>query len=397
MEIRLARLGTQGGTLVKSRWKVGTMACCAVLLGSARLEARSFHSRTPLVYVGTMGATARGIYAYRFNAVTGESTFLELAAETPNPSFLAVSHDRRFLYAVNELGDGQGGGRVSAFRIDAEGNLALIDSVASGGANPCDLALDRKNTVLLVANCTGGNVTLLPLQRDGGVAEPAAVVQHSGSGFDPVRQKGPYTHGVAITPDGGFAAVADFGLDKIFLHPLDARRRTLRAGDRFATVVPGGAVRHVVFTPNGRFLYAIDELDSALTVFRYNHGTLRRLETLSALPPDATVKRGGSEIAVDRSGRFLYVSIRGEENKIAVFALDQHTGHPSPIQFVSSAGIMPRHFALSPDGSWLAVANQNSHSIVWMRRDPLSGRLAETALRSEQVNSPTCIVFVNIH
>ena len=50
-----------------------------------------------------MGAGASGIYAYRFNAVTGESTFLGLAAETPNPSFLAVSHDRRFLYAVNEL------------------------------------------------------------------------------------------------------------------------------------------------------------------------------------------------------------------------------------------------------------------------------------------------------
>ena len=116
-------------------------------------------------------------------------------------------------------------GRVSAFRIGADGKLALIDSVASGGANPCDVALDRKSTVLLVANCTGGNVSLVPLRRDGGVAEPTAVVRHSGSGFDPVRQKGPYAHGVAITPDGGFAAVADFGLDKIFLHPLDARRR----------------------------------------------------------------------------------------------------------------------------------------------------------------------------
>jgi 6-phosphogluconolactonase len=131
-----------------------------------------------------------------------------------------------------------------------------------------------------------------------------------------------------------------------------------------------------------------------LTVLRYNHGTLRKMETLSALPPGATVKRGGSEIAVDPSGRFLYVSIRGEENKIAVFALNQRTGHPSPVQFVSSGGIMPRHFALSPDGSWLAVANQKSDSIVWLRRDPQSGRLTEPAQHGDKVPSPTCVVFV---
>jgi 6-phosphogluconolactonase len=234
----------------------------------------------------------------------------------------------------------------------------------------------------------------LPIGRDGGVAPPTAVVRHRGSGVDPVRQKGPYAHGVAITPDDDFAAVADFGLDRIFLHPLDVRQQSLREGNSFASVVPGGAVRHIAFTPNGRFLYAIDEFDSALTVFRYNHGTLRKIETLSALPPGATVKRGGSEIAVDPASRFLYVSIRGEENKIAVFALDQRTGHLSPIQFASTGGIMPRHFALSPDGSWLAVANQNSDSIVWMRRHAQSGKLTQTVQHSDHVPSPTCIVFV---
>lgn len=286
-------------------------------------------------------------------------------------------------------------GRVSAFSVDAKGKLTLIDSVASGGANPCDLALGRSGVALIVANCAGGSVALLPVRLDGGLDEPAAVVQHQGRRVDAMPQRGPYAHGVAITPDNHFVAVADFGLDQIFMHPFDAGRRTLREGASAASVVPGGAVRHIVFTPNGRFLYAIDEVDSALTVFRYNHGTLRKLETVSALPSNAAVKRGGSEVVVDRSGRFLYVSIRGDENKIAVYQLDQRTGHPTPIQFVSTQGIMPRHFALSPDGAWLAVANQNSHSIVWMRRDTQSGRLMRNAQASEQVNSPTCIVFVN--
>jgi len=374
---------------VTSRWLCAIIGL--LLFSPLNLAAGDSHAQNFLVFVGTLGSSLRGIYAYRFNAATGAATFLGLAVETPNPSFIAVSPDQHTLYAVNEIPDGN----VSAFRIGPEGKLALIDFVPSGGANPCDLALDRKGTVLLVANCSGGSVALLPIRKDGGLAEPTAVVQHHGSGVDPVRQKGPYAHGVAITPDGDFAAVADYGLDKIFVHPLDVQRQTLREGDSFAGVVLGGAVRHIAFTPNGKFLYAIDEFDSALTVFRYSHGALRKLETLSALLPAATVKRGGSEITVDPSGRYLYVSIRGEENKIAVFAIDRLTGHPSPIQFISSGGIMPRHFALSPDGSWLAVANQNSHSIVWMRRDAQSGKLASNAQQSEQVNSPTCVVFVN--
>jgi 6-phosphogluconolactonase len=342
-----------------------------------------------------MGASAKGIYAYRFNPTSGKATFLGLAAETPNPSFLVASHDGRFLYAVNEVG-GHEGGRVSAFRIAREGKLALIDSVTSGGKNPCDLALDRSGVALLVANCAGGSVALLPVRPDGGLDQPAAVVQDQARAVDPVRQRSPYAHGVAIAPDNHFVAVADFGLDQIFLHPFDPSRHTLREDTSAATVVPGGAVRHIVFTPNGKFLYGIDEVDSALTVFGYSLGALVKLETLSALPPGATAKRGGSEVAVDRSGRFLYVSIRGDENKIAVYELDQRTGHPTPIQFVSTEGTMPRHFALSPDGAWLAVVNQNSHSIVWMRRDAQSGRLTTNAKRDEHVNSPTCIVFVNM-
>ncbi|HEX5285059.1 MAG TPA: lactonase family protein [Bryocella sp.] len=362
----------------------------------AHLEARNSHKRPLLVFVGTMGVNAQGIYAYRFNPATGQATFLGLAAVTPNPSFLVASRDGRSLYAANEIGiRGREVGRVSAFRVSADGKLTLIDSVASGGANPCDLALDHSGGALLVANCAGGSVALLPVRPDGGLDEPAAVVQHQAHGADPLRQRSPYAHGVAITPDNHFVAVADFGLDQIFLHPFDSSRRILRENTSAAAVVPGGAVRHIVFTPNGSFLYAIDEVDSALTVFRYRDGGLRKLETLSALPRGATTKRGGSELVVDRSGRFLYVSIRGDENKIVVYHLNQRTGHPTPIQFVSTEGIMPRHFALSPDGVWLVVANQNSHSIVWMRRDSQSGRLAANAQRSEQVNSPTCIVLVN--
>src|ERR1035441_663154 len=74
-----------------------------------------------LIYVGTYtdkGST--GIYAYRFDPVTGVSNSIGSAAETPNPSFLAVGAGQKYLYAVNEIDNFNGGhaGAVSAFAID---------------------------------------------------------------------------------------------------------------------------------------------------------------------------------------------------------------------------------------------------------------------------------------
>ncbi|MGH9588809.1 MAG: lactonase family protein, partial [Terracidiphilus sp.] len=113
-----------------------------------------------------------------------------------------------------------------------------------------------------------------------------------------------------------------------------------------------------------------------------------------ALPGGAPPQKGGSELAFDSSGRFLYASVRGDENNIAVFSIDPRTGIPRPLQFISSEGKMPRHFALDLTSSWLAVANQKSHSIIWLRRDPATGRLRSVHDRSLELDAPMCIAFV---
>lgn len=350
-----------------------------------------------LVFAGTMTKGAsQGIYAYRFDPLSGDIRFLGLAAATPNPSFLVVSRDQRFLYAANELPSGdEAGDTVSAFRIVGDiGRLEFLNKVPSGAKGPCDLALDGTGRALLVTGCNDGSVALLPVRADGWLGMPTAVVQHQGASINPVRQNGPHAHGVAITPDNRFAAVADLGMDKVLLHPFDLQMQTLGNAVQEASVTPGGGVRHLAFLPGGRFLYSIDELDSRLTVFAYAKGRLRKTEMISALPPGVPPSRGGSEVIPDRSGRFLYVSIRGEQNQIAVFVIDRKTGHPDPLEFISTEGTMPRHFALDTSETWIAAANQNSHTIVWLRRDPATGKLASAHRLSTEVDSPTCIVFV---
>ena len=364
------------------------------------LQGEAGHARgtSYLVYVGTFtNGKSQGIYAYRFDPATGKAYYLGLSAATPNPTFLLASKNERYLYAVNELGNGQGekGNTVSVFRIDSHtGKLVFINKVSSAGAGPCHLSQDHTAKVLLVANCGSGSLALLPIMPDGSLGEATAVVQHQGSSINPVRQKGPHAHGIAISPDNRFALVADLGLDKIFLHPMNPRNRILSAGHVAASVIPGGGVRHLAFHPNGKFLYAIDELDSSLTVFHYTRGMLQMVETLPALPSGTAPAKGGSELEVDRSGHFLYASIRGEQNSIGVFSIDPRSGRLSPIQFISTEGETPRHFAIDPGGAWLAVANQNSHSIVWLRRNAESGRLQSAHRRSQEVDSPTCVVFV---
>ena len=353
-----------------------------------------------LVYVGTgTSGTSRGIYAYRFNPATGDATFLGLEAATPNPTFLVVDREGQTLYAVNEEGKDAGaeGNTVSAFRIDSHsGHLKFLNKVSSAGMGPCDLALAHHARFLLVSNCGSGSVALLPILSDGSLAPAISVVQHHGSSLNPQRQSGPHAHGLAVSLDDRFAFVADLGLDKVFVYPIDPQKPGLFAAGKSVLVVPGGGVRHLALGPSGRFLYSIDELDSALSEFRCAGGRITKAYTRLALPRGALPQKGGSELAFDSSGRYLYASIRGSQNKIAVFSIDPRTGFPHPFEFISTEGTMPRHFALDLSGSWLAVANQKSHSIVWLRRDSTNGSLRSTHNRSNQLDSPMCIAFTPV-
>ncbi|MGH9589706.1 MAG: lactonase family protein, partial [Terracidiphilus sp.] len=258
-------------------------AALSLALAAARSPAKE-HRRSAageLVYVGTgTSATSRGIYAYRFDPSTGNATFLGLEAPTPNPTFLAVARDRHTLYAVNEGGKAAGakGNTVSAFRIDAQnGRLSFLNKVSSGGIGPCDLAVAHNGRFLLVSNCGSGSVALLPILSDGSLRQAASVVQHHGSSVNPHRQTGPHAHGLAISLDDLYAFVADLGIDKVFVHPIDPQRLSLAAASEAVVVTRGGGVRHLALDPSGRFLYSIDELDSALTVFGYADGGIQKI------------------------------------------------------------------------------------------------------------------------
>ncbi len=354
-----------------------------------------------LVYVGTYtGAKSKGIYSFRLDMATGKLTALGLAADTVHPTFLALHPTRRFLYAANEIGNynGTSSGSVSAFAIDsASGKLTLLNREPSGGGGPCHLIVDATGKSVIVANYGGGSVEVLPVQPDGQLGKPTTFIQHHGSSVNKKRQEGPHAHGIALDAANRFACVTDLGLDQVLLYRLDAEKSTLTAHDPSSVAAnPGAGPRHLAFHPNGRFAYAINELDSTVTAYSYDasRGILKAGQTVSTLPPDFTRPNSTAEVAVHPSGRFLYGSNRGHDS-IAIFRIDSGGGRLRLVGHESTQGKTPRNFAIDPSGAWLLAANQDSDSVRVFRIDTDTGRLKSTG-EVVEVGAPVCVQFVPV-
>jgi 6-phosphogluconolactonase len=362
-----------------------------------RANAWTNQDRELTLYVGTYtSGKSEGIYVYRMDRATGALTRFS-SIKSVNPSFLTIDRNKRYLYAVNEVGEylGKPGGGVSAFAIDpSTGNLRLLNEQATQGADPCHLSLDKRKSALLVANYTGGSVTVLPVRTDGTLGMANDVKQHEGSGIKE-QQKGPHAHCVILDRLERHALVADLGIDKVMIYRFDrATGNLLPAKEPYAELTAGAGPRHLTLHPSGKYLYVINELDSTLTAFQYNelNGTLRLIETVSTLPSDFAGTSYCADVHVSASGRFLYGSNRGHDS-IVVFEIDPRTGKIKLVEHVLTGGKWPRNFTLDPTGAFLLVANQRTDNVVVFSVDERTGRLKPTN-NLEEIPSPVCLKFL---
>ena len=373
----------------------------AALLSASATPAPAAAKDQYIFYVGTYteeGSKSKGIYAYRYDGKTAQITPLGVAAETVNPSWVTLHPNGRFLYAVNEIRNYQGpnSGGVSAFALDrASGMLRFLNEVPTRGADPCYVTVDKTGKYVLVANYTGGSITVFRVLADGKLGEATAFVQHSGRGTNPARQEGPHAHSIDLSPDNRFAMVDDLGLDELLVYKFDSSRGTLTANDpAFAKVEAGAGPRHYALHPNGKFAYVVDEMGSSVTAFSADlgPGTFHSLQNISTLPKGFSGENDDAEIRVHPSGKFLYASNRGHDS-IAVFAIDPVKGTLTPIEYTSTQGKTPRSFEIDPTGTLLLAANQKSDNIVVFRIDPGSGKLTATG-QVIDVPSPVCVKFL---
>ena len=337
-----------------------------------------------LVYFGTYtGAKSKGIYVSRLDVATGALSAPQLAAETQNPSFVAVRAQGDYLYVVNEIDtfDGKSAGSVSAFAINKDtGILTPLNQANSAGPGPAHLSLDASGRNLLVANYGGGSIAVLPIARDGKVGAPTSFVQHTGSSVNPERQREPHAHQIIVDPSNRFAYVADLGIDKMMIYRFNAAKPALAAATPpSAAMKPGAGPRHAAISAAGQFVYVINELDCTVAVFRReaSTGALDSVQTVSSLPPGVTQEKSFStaEVALSPSGSFLYGSNRGHDS-ISVFAVDKGSGRLTFVANTPTGGKTPRGFAIEPGGRFLIAANQHSDSVVVFAIDRATGKLS---------------------
>jgi len=355
-----------------------------------------------LVFFGTYtNALSRGIYVSRLDAATGKLSPPELAAETPSPAFLAVSPDARFLYAANEserivTSAPVHDGAVTAFAVDkSSGRLSLLNQVDSAGNSPCHVSVDRSGKVLFVANYGSGSVKAFLLAANGAIGPGGDFVSRAGHSVNPSRQASAHAHFICADPSNRFALSCDLGTDEVIVYPFDATTGGLLSSNASGFKVPGGSgPRHLVFSPDARFVHVINEMACTIATFAWDSkaGSLKLVETISALPAGVTVQPDFTAAEILTAGNHAYATIRGHDS-VSVFEADALTGRLKLLQNLPAGGKVPRGLGIDPTGRWLLVGNQNTHNVVEFSIDPQTGELATTG-QELKIGSPVDVKFI---
>lgn len=339
-----------------------------------------------------------GIYACEFDFNTGMLLLKNQVSGLKNPTFLDVDQANRRLYAISEGNNsrGQRWGEVAAIDIEFKDSirLNLLNKEQSVTASTCHITLDQTRQCLMVSSYHGGMIGLNPILKDGRIGLTTSVHLHKGSSVLPI-QNSPRPHSVTVDRLNRFAIVCDLGLDQILIYQLDIPEHKLNPHHK-VKVTPGSGPRHFVFHPTLAYGYAINELNSTITVFTYEeeNGLLNEIQTVSTLPEFFTGENDCADIHISPDGQYLYGSNRGHDS-IVIYAIDNTTGKLNVVDHESTLGRHPRNFALSPDGRFLLVANRESNNIVSFSRDSNSGKLNATGSVLE-LSEPVCIKFMSL-
>jgi 6-phosphogluconolactonase len=361
------------------------------------------------VYAGSYTdapSSAKGIYAWRFSPDKDTLDPLGLVAPTVNPAYVTATPDGRFLYAVNwQTENAAKDDTVSAFAIDAKtGKLTFLNKASAGGGLPNEVLVAPGGKAALVVDFgftfkdnneaqNNSGFTGLPILADGKLGEPFYRDHHTGPALSPKQLNGAHTHGIAFSKDNRYVFVAELGLDRVYTYRFDAAKPALTAFDPpYVNTNAGAGPRRLVLSPSGKFLYVNHETDSKVSVFAVDAGHLKELQQISTLPPDFTGRNTTAEIAIDRAGRFVYVSNRGDDS-IVIYAVDAAQGTLTFRERIPSLGKSPRNITIDPSGQYLFAANQASDNVVVFRRDAATGHLTPTGQQLE-MGQPASLLFV---
>ncbi len=327
-----------------------------------------------------------GIFVYGLDTETGKTEYISSVSGVSNPSYLAVSSDEQFVYAVSESGETSS---ATALKFNkTEGRLTKINEQPTQGADPCYILTDTERNFAMTANYSGGNISVFPIDKNGSLKPVSQLLN-----FFPES----HLHMAIASPDKRYIFATDLGKDRIYKFEVkpDATGKVLSAGEpEFVTVPEGAGPRHMVFHPNGKYLYCINELDGTVSCFTYHDGQLTGFQQIASDTVEhERGKKGSADIHISPDGKFLYSSNRLKNDGIAIFRINETNGELTSVGYQNTA-IHPRSFIITPNGKFLLVANLHSNRIQVFSIDAASGLLTDTKQDITTIDKPVCLKFI---
>lgn len=191
--------------------------------------------------------------------------------------------------------------------------------------------------------------------------------------------------------------VPDRGADHLYVYHVDGPERVTQINN--ITLELGTGPRHVTFREFNRtrtFMYLVSELDNTIRVFTLDgvnndsrgirsHSPLEiaLVQMVSTFGPGSSRSEPNNdnlaaEVTLSTDGMFAYVSNRNtvsyNTDTLAIYSV--HPGESEHLVYIGNTptyGKIPRHFSLSPDNRFIAVANQVTNNLIILERNQKSG------------------------
>ena len=372
----------------KLEMKAEKFFCCLIIIAmSMQVKAQKFNL---LIGTYTKPGKSEGIYVHEFDASSGKAVYKNKITGLTNPTYLVLSKNEDFVYAVSEAGAGNGAVTAMAFNRET-GGLSLLNQKSSVGDGPCYVSIDSKSKHVFVANYSGGSFSVLPVMKNGSLGDAVQSIVYKSNGIGKGQQEKPHAHSAVLSPNEKNLYVCDLGNDEILAYNYSDKAAKPVIPSQVIKLPQGSGPRHFVFHPNKKFGYSVQELSCEVVAYTLKKGTLSHLQTIAGLPEGDKGRKWAADIHISPDGKFLYSSNRDDANDISIFSI-QKDGKLALVGRQSTLGKAPRNFVIDPTGNFLLAANQNSDSVIIFKRNHLTGLLTDTGEKIE-VGSPVCLKF----
>jgi len=326
----------------------------------------------------------RPVYFCKLDKETGTISIIDRYSGVYKGNYFALSNNNKHLLVTTKSKDDTKGGIVQ-YNIDEDGSLTWEKEELTAGDLPCHVSFSPDMSYVMSANYADDEISLYNFNNEALSPEIDNISMAD-------QSKGHY---ISTDPSGKFVHAVFLGLNRVYNYMIESGKYIKNPNQEYFSVSEGYGPRHMVFHPNNKAVFILNETQSSVTACNYDSttGEIAEIHNISMIPDDFTGTTNAAAIRIHPSGKFLYASNRGH-NSIAVYEISEN-GSLSLVELETSGINFPRDFNLSPDGLFLVAANQKGGTIISFFINQSTGELEPTT-KLQFINQPLAIQFLPI-